>query len=197
MITRLAERTLQSFVGRLGARYPTSGAQTWRKISKILLDQYGGDPRNITVAETSIEELITQTGAFPYLRGEKLFNFYPRAMGENGMLKISNFAELDIPVDVQVARFTFYTGTLRILTEAFQGCVHSDPLRSLIQRVWRKAAKQVNTYPWKLDEPIWTIGSGLCSRRRCGLCPVNDLCSKIRGFQFKDGDLIWKSPAIL
>lgn len=99
-------------------------------------------------------------------------------MGENGLFKISNFNELDIPVDIQVARFTMYTGILKLRSESFRGCVHEELLRGIIEEAWREAARTLDTFPWKLDEPIWTIGSKLCSKRKCTLCPVEHLCDK-------------------
>ena len=99
-----------------------------------------------------------------------------RRMGEKGLLKISDFYELDIPVDIQVARFTVNTGVLRLVSESFEGCVHKNPLRGMIEEVWRKAAKKIDTHPWKLDEPMWTVGSKLCAKRVCRRCPVEQLC---------------------
>jgi len=184
--------TLQRFVREVGARFPSAGADTWRRISKILLEKYNGDPRNITRQPLTIEEIKGRLDEFPYLRGNKLSNFYIRAMGENELLKVRNFDELDIPVDKQVARLTIYTGVLELLSERFEGCVHEDPLRSLIEKAWRNAAKAENTHPWKLDEPIWTIGSKLCTRRKCNICPVEEHCNKTRGIRFRNGIIIWE-----
>lgn len=157
-----------------------------------MLDKYGGDPRNITKEPIIIKKLKQKLEEFPYLRGNKLSNFYIRAMGENGLFKISNFNELDIPVDKQVARFTIYTGVLRLLSERFEGCVHEYPLRGLIEEAWRVAAKSNDTYPWKLDEPIWTIGSKLCSKRKCSTCPVEGYCDKTKGTRFRNAIVIWQ-----
>ena len=191
-INRLSDQTLRSFIKGIGARFPSNGVSIWRKISKILLEQYNGDPRNITPTPLSIEEIKNRLDEFPSLRGPKLSNFYIRAMGENNLFKITNFDELDIPVDKQVARFTVYTGVLKLLSERFEGCVHENPLRSLIEEAWRTAAEKNNTYPWKLDEPIWTIGSKLCSKRSCRKCPVEELCDKTNGIRFKDNIIIWE-----
>jgi hypothetical protein len=54
------------------------------------------------------------------------------------------------------------------------------------------AAKTLGTAPWKLDEPIWTVGSKLCSGRKCGECPVEDSCDKTKGIAFKENTVIWK-----
>jgi len=94
------------FLGGLGARYPKAGAQIWKRISKILIKKYGGDLRNITLEAKTIQKLWSELRQFSHLRGNKLSNFYLRAMGEKGLLKISDFSVLDIPVDIQVARFT-------------------------------------------------------------------------------------------
>jgi hypothetical protein len=75
-------------------------------------------------------------------------------MRENGLLKITDFSELDIPVDIQVAQLTTCTDVLRLLSEGYEGCVHKNPLRGMIEEIWWDAANMIITYRWKLDEPI-------------------------------------------
>ena len=192
VILKFSPRTVETFVKKLGARFYSNAAKTWIKISKLLADEYDGDPRNITEEPLEIEEIKRRLQDFPYLRGNKLSNFYIRAMGETGLFRVRNLNELDIPVDKQVARFTIYTGVLKLLSEQFVGCAQDEPLRSLIEEAWRNAAKKLDTAPWKLDEPIWTTGSKLCSGRKCGRCPVKSLCDKTKGITFKENTVIWK-----
>lgn len=191
-ILKVSPRTFENFVKKLGARYHINAAKTWIKISSILSDKYAEDPRNLTKEPLAIAEVKQKLKDFPYLRGSKLTNFYIRAMGETGLLKVKDFEDLDIPVDKQVARFTIYSGVLKLLTEQFVGCAQEQPLRGLIEEAWRNAAKTLGTAPWKLDEPIWTVGSKLCSERKCGQCPVEDLCDKTKGITFKENTVIWK-----
>jgi N-glycosylase/DNA lyase len=139
-----------------------------------------------------IAEVKKRLKDFPYLRGNKLSNFYIRVMGETGLFKLKNLNELDIPVDKQVARFTMYSGVLKLLSEQFVGCAQDEPLRGLIEEAWRNAAKKLGIAPWKLDEPIWTTGSKLCSGRKCEQCPVEDLCDKTKGITFKENTVIWR-----
>jgi len=190
-ILKISPRTVEAIVKSLGARFFSNAAKTWIKISKLLLDKYGGDPRSITREPSEIDEIKRRLQDFPYLRGNKLSNFYIRVMGETGLFKVKNLDELDIPVDKQVARFTMYTGVLGLLSEQFVGCAQENPLRDLIEEAWRNAAKEIGTPPWKLDEPIWTIGSKLCSGRSCGKCPVEELCDKTKGITFKENTVIW------
>ncbi|UCE16105.1 MAG: N-glycosylase/DNA lyase [Candidatus Bathyarchaeota archaeon] len=191
-ILKFSPRTVETLVKNLGARFYSNAAKTWIKISKLLIDKYESDPRNITQQPSTLEEIKEKIKEFPYLRGPKLTNFYIRAMGETGLFKVKNLKKLDIPVDKQVARFSMYTGVIRLLSEQFVGCVHEEPLRSLIEEAWRNAAKKLGTPPWKLDEPIWTVGSKLCSGRKCGKCPVKELCDKTRGITFKENTVIWR-----
>jgi endonuclease III len=191
-ILKVSPRAVESFVKKLGARYYSNAAKTWIKTSEVLAEKYGGDPRNLTREPSQIADIKKLLKDFPYLRGNKLANFYIRAMGETGLFKVKDLNELDIPVDKQVARFMMYTGVLKLLSEQFVGCAQDQPLRGLIEEAWRNAAKSLGTAPWKLDEPIWTVGSKLCSGRQCTKCPVEDLCDKTKGVTFKENTVAWK-----
>jgi len=176
-IVSLDRNYLTSVTRSLGARYPANGADGWKRISEILLRQYGGDPRHITNVPLSLSELRRRLQAFPYLRGKKLINFYMRAMGEDGLFRITDFDELSVAVDIQVARVTFYTGVLRV-NGSYSGCIHHEPIRPLIEEVWSRAAKKISVPAWYLDEPLWSVGSKLCSKNNCTRCPVEGLCAK-------------------
>jgi len=191
-ILKVSPRTVEVFVKKLGARFYSNATKIWIKISQVLIDKYAGDPRNITTQPLEIAEVKKYLKDFPSLKGNKLSNFYIRAMAEKRLFKVKNLNELDIPVDKQVARFTIYTGVLKLLSEQFVGCAQENPLRPLIEEAWRHAAKTLGTAPWKLDEPMWTIGSKLCSERKCQKCPVEDLCDKTKGVTFKENTVIWK-----
>jgi len=56
-VLAVSERTLQVFLKRIGARFGSYAAKTWKKISKVLLEKYGGDPRNITAQPLTINEI--------------------------------------------------------------------------------------------------------------------------------------------
>ena len=192
-ILAVSDRTLQVFLRRLGARFGSYAAKTWKKISAVLMEKYGGDPRNITAQPSTIKEIKEKLVDFPYLRGSKLANFYIRVMGETELFKVKDLNELDVPLDKQIARFTVYTGVLKLKSGKFQGCASDDPLRSLIQEAWRNAAKTLGTAPWKLDEPMWNIGSKLCTYRKCKQCPVENLCNKTKGITFKENMVMWEA----
>lgn len=183
---------LSSLLRSLGARYPNNGVHTWKTISDILLKLYDGDPRNITREPLTVKQAKSLIQAFPQLKGRKLSNLYLRVMGEKGLLKIVNLKELDIPVDIQVARFTIFSGCLQLKNGTLSGCIHEPPIQPCIEEVWRNAAKGLDIAPWEIDEPIWTIGSKLCSTRYCNLCPVQHLCARNFDASIKANRLFWK-----
>ena len=86
-----------NIVKGLGARFYSNAAKTWIKISRLLVDKYGSDPRNITREPLEIAEVKKRLKEFPYLRGNKLSNFYIRAMGETGLFKVKNLNDLGSP----------------------------------------------------------------------------------------------------
>jgi len=176
--------TLKRILRQLGARYPASG-KAWKKISTILQEKYEGDPRNITPESTSLEELRKRIREFPHLRGSKLINFYIRAVGEKGFFKISDFDKLSVAVDIQVAKFTLYTGVLKIANGSYRGCVHDEPLKPMIEEVWSEVAQRLGKPPWYLDEPVWTVGSKLCSKKDHARCPVKELCEQRPDVKFQ------------
>lgn len=168
---------LRDFVRSLGARFPNNGADAWKTISKILLSRYDGDPRNLTKTPISSRELTRRLDKFPYIRGKKIGTLFQRVMGDLELLKIADLDRVDVAVDLQVSRFTFYTGALKPVG-AVSGSVQQPPIRPAIERIWRDAARTIGTAPWKLDQPIWVIASNQCTRQMCGPCPVRGLCER-------------------
>ena len=106
-------------------------------------------------------------------------------MGESRLFKINDFDKLSVAVDIQVARVIFYTGALKILG-SYYGCIHHEPIRPMVEDVWNQVAKNLDVPAWYLDEPLWSIGSKLCSKKKCGRCPVKELCQNNFNVKFKE-----------
>ena len=168
---------LRAFVQSIGARFPKNGAKAWKTISRILIDKYDGDPRNLTRNPITTKELERRLDQFPYIRGKKIGALFQRVMGDLGLLQISDLDKVDVAVDLQVSRFTFYTGVLKPIGNV-SGSVQQPPIRPAIEGVWRQAANNIGIAPWKLDEPIWVIASNQCTGMICGPCPVRGLCER-------------------
>jgi len=177
-ILEIDEKELAVFLKNLGARYYNKAGKSWKKISEILLRNYNGDPRNITIQPLTIKEIKEKhLEKFPYLKGDKLSNFYLRVMGEKKLLKIIDFDKLDVAVDIQVARFTIYTGVLKPRVPVTEVLLNSR-LKELVREAWRKGAMAIGVAPWMLDEVIWYVAKNLCSEKKCNECPIASYCDK-------------------
>lgn len=99
---------------------------------------------------------------------------------------------LDIPVDVQVARFTFRTGCLKLRQTLYTTCIHEPSIQPAIEDVWREVAKSLDIALWQLDEPISAIGSKLCTAKNCTQCRVKDLCDKNFGIKIEGNRIHWE-----
>jgi hypothetical protein len=84
---------------------------------------------------------------------KKTGTLFQRVMGDLGLLKIADLDRVDVAVDLQISRFTFYTGVLKPIGTV-SGSVQEPHIRSAIEKVWRDAARNIETAPWKLDQPI-------------------------------------------
>ena len=191
MIMGTPDERLRNFVRRLGARFPNNGANAWKTISRILLNRYDGDPRNLTKTPITTKDLERRLDKFPYIRGKKIGTLFRRVMGDLGLLQISDLDRVDVAVDLQVSRFTFYTGALRPIGK-LSGSVQQPPIRPAIEEIWRQAASNIGTAPWKLDQPIWVIASNQCTRRMCGPCPVKGLCERHFDIDVQGNQIICK-----
>ncbi len=183
---------LTRFVEDLGSKHSGNGAWIWKKISEILLREYQGTPLNLTEEPVTVNALRQKIGKFPHLRQRKISNFYIRLMFEKGFFKIVDPENIPVVPDIQVARISFYTGILKIIKKdganQHVGSVGSDPIRSHIEHVWTEAAKPLGIPAAYLDEALWTIGSMLCSSKRCPGCPIDALCDKNTSITFSEED---------
>ena len=136
----------------------------------------------------SLAEVKKRVSELPYLRGKNLVNFYLRSMGENGLLKIEDFGDLSVAVDIQVARITFYTGVVEAAGN-FSGCIHNEPIRPMIEDVWGQATRSLSIPSWYIDEPLWTIGSKLYSKKLCNQCPILRLCDRHFDVTFRGSNI--------
>lgn len=60
-----------------------------------------------------------------------------------------------------------------------------NPVRPMIEDVWDQATEKINVLAWYLDEPLWSVGSELCSKKKCGRCPIEEVCQKNFHVRFK------------
>ncbi len=162
----------------LKPRYATNAAVGWVNNAKRLTADFEADARKVFAQG--------QNGADAYKAIRSFFGFGPKTGGMMyraatglGWASAEAASGVDMPVDTHDVRIAIQ---LRILTSR-DPIATSDFQRyaSLVRRELTEACQELGGEWFGIDRAMWLIGSRGCARRRCGLCPLVDECSKAEG----------------
>jgi len=186
ILTRSDEGLSKALV-KLGVSDVNTSLKRWRELSKILLENYSGDPRNLPkVPEPELRKAIREILG---TNEDRQIHRYLQLMTTNKLPKTKDLENLGIFVDRNVAIYTLYTGILRLDSEQFEGFLDRDPILSLTRKAWNESLAAIGVPPWELDDAIHIVSSKLCPKKKCLLCPVYEQCE--RGFNLEvDGNRI-------
>jgi len=161
--------------GYLGTRYPRETAKTWYLNSQRLRNMFSGDPRKLFCCCTDAQKLLKEITTFRGY-GPKTGGMFLRAIVGLGFVKLRGLENVLVPVDIHDSRISFFTGIVNIDNdEGSQNINYYSYVRD-IQRVLRDTCRDLSL-PWlDIDRALWLIGSRGCARKRCLLCPLQDLC---------------------
>lgn len=163
-----------------------SAAGHWVKNAKILVDQYGGDPRNIFNGVTSYEdcvERIKHTKKHKNIE-ESGFNGFQKKMTSmilyfymnEGLIPDVNFP---MPVDFHALRVVLATKMVTVEPRDFYTYNHvvEDSLREL----FKNYLKDRDVDPIDLTNCIWLLSSNLCNK-----CVGNHSSDSPKGINFRE-----------
>lgn len=169
----------------------------WVHNCQVLVDHCQGHVRNFfqvnnNNANKIIEKLIVKPRAKtvekPEFRG-----FGPKIAtltvqwANQYFIPLEDADLIGIPVDFQVSRILIQTGAIDISSpqNAFQ--ITHRTILPLIKYICQKE----DIKPKDVSEALWLVGSCCCNSRRCNLCPIEDLCTKIISRKDYDGSGIF------
>ena len=150
----------------------------WRMLSKILTENYSGDPRRLADKPPDLSKIQQKIEEILGTSEKRLVNRYLQLMTANKLLKLKDVKNLGILNDKNVTVFTFYTGVLKFEGEFFEGKLDDEPIRSLTRKVWYEAAQSKGIPIWEMEESIQILSSKLCPEKKCIICPVREKCDK-------------------
>jgi|GEM_PF-5331315 len=150
----------------------------WRKLSKILAENYSGDPRRLADKTPDLSKIQQKTEEILGTSEKRLVNRYLQLMTANKLLKLKEAKNLGILTDKNVTVFTFYTGVLKFEGKFFEGKLDDDPIRSLTRKVWYEAAQSKGIPIWEMEASLQILSSKLCPEKKCIICPVLEKCNK-------------------
>jgi hypothetical protein len=157
---------------RLGTRYPGETAKGWYANSSRLLETYGGDPRVLFGGHADANELLASIRSFRGY-GPKTGGMLLRALVGLGFARVANLEDVLVPVDIHDSRIAFWTEIASSDRPVQDYYAHV----ARIQRFLRDTCKRLNIGWLDVDRALWIIGSRGCVKRRCTICPLNELCS--------------------
>lgn len=167
------------------SKKPDQDARTWQTICTTLALHFDGRVEAL-LQHGNYDALrllkVISNGGFPFLKGPKIGPLWVRMLHDNCGVKLSRIAEVPLPVDVHTAQASLQTGAVH--TNGYRGPM--GPVRESVQRAWREALSGQDTYPLRLDEPLWLLSKYGCRKTRtwpCEClsdCPVAQYCQQSR-----------------
>ena len=159
----------------LGTRYPKETAKSWYLNSMRLQELFAGDPRNLFCGYTDAQRLYKEITAFRGY-GPKTGGMLVRAIVGLGFVKVSGLENVLVPVDIHDSRISFFTGIVSINGSNQDAEPDYYSYVRDIQRILLNACNASGLSWADVDRALWLVGSKGCVRRRCSLCPLQNLC---------------------
>jgi len=176
-------------------RMKTKMAVRWLHNS-IMLQKYGCDarrvPEGVITAELHNHIKADEHNCYSWqgLGGDKLFSLWVRVETDYGFWQIEDLDEIDIPVDIHIAKVPFRTGALSLVEPRFAR-ISIDKVKPLIRFFFRMG----KGIPLGYDESVWNLSKRICAQCGKGWCPLFNICQKrvIKGSGGCYGTLLLKS----
>lgn len=159
---------------RLGTRYPKETAKRWYLNSERLIEKFNADPRDLFKSTPDARKLIKEIKSFRGY-GPKLGGMLLRAIIGLGFAYVTGIEDVLVPVDIHDSRISFFTGALKLDNDNAEIDYYAYVTK--VQKVLLDTCNSLGIKWLDVDRALWLIGSRGCVNKRCGLCPLNDLCA--------------------
>jgi hypothetical protein len=165
----------------LGISDTSTSVKRWKTISKILLEDYSGDPRRI--ADKTRDPIVVRKriGEILGTKDNGRIRRYQQLMTTSRLLKVTKPKSHGVFADEYIAVFTLCTGVLRFEGKLFEGSLDADPILSLTRKAWNEVAMGIPAR--ELEDAISLVSRSLCPERRCIICPIYQKCEKRFGLE--------------
>lgn len=162
---------LRSF---LNMRYPNQCAKNWFCLSDILHTQYHDNPKELFANKSSYYEFYDAVCKLKGF-GQKTGGFLLRILIENDLLTpIDGIAE--IPIDRHDIDLSIWLGVISNIT--VDEIKKSKKAIKQLSNIWVMVSNKNSISPSLTDRYLWIIGSQLCSKNKCDICPLHVECRR-------------------
>jgi len=160
---------------------PIRDFNIWKTITESINSLMNGSLSNFIINDCQSDAILIFYNIkyryrkfFPNLSGDKILPLWIRILKDFCGLNLKNLDKILIPVDIHIARTTFYTGCL---TSDHNVTLSIDNIKYEIDKVWEEAVSLKNdTIKLDMDEPLWILGRYGCTKLSNSHCPKYDDC---------------------
>lgn len=134
----------------------------------------GSLPGNLFSSTDDAAVLLKRIKAFRGY-GPKIGGMLLRALVGLGFAKVHNLERVLLPVDIHDTRISFMTGMLQHnddYAEKFDYYAYVPHVQQLLL----DTCNGLNIDWLDTDKALWLIGSKGCVNKRCGECPLSEIC---------------------
>ncbi len=135
------------------ALLPNKHTDTWIKISKTILDNWGSFEKLVDSTDNDflkLRQLVQHDykKKFPYLSGPKIFNYWSFILSTYGKVKLKNKDQIDIAPDTHITQCSIKLG---VITEKEAEKLSKEE----ISKRWRDLLKESGIDPIDMHPPFW------------------------------------------
>ena len=135
------------------ALQPNKHTETWQKIAKTILENFGSFENLLKTADYDflrLREIMQERfkKSFPYISGPKIFNYWSFIIQEYGKMKLRNSEFIEIAPDTHVTKCSVVLG---VITE--DEAEHFT--KEKISERWREILKDTGINPIDMHPPLW------------------------------------------
>lgn len=155
-VTRLHPRVVRAFLCRHRvALQQERQSAAWIKIARTVVDEYDGDVRNLFVSCNRDVDVLrgrvqkSRARDFPYLRGNKIFNYWLFVLNQYTDVQLRNKSSLTIAPDTHVMKASVRLGVIaeNVLTTA--------SAQHTVATAWRNILFGTGIDPIDIHTPLW------------------------------------------
>lgn len=145
-------------------RFPTTMALRVKKACQKVIDNFGGDAKNVWEGNLTSREVHNNFESFLGI-GQKKASMATNILVRDFNLKVKDYSGIDVSFDIHIRRVFLRSGLVK-----------NDDFDEVLE-VARKLNKD---YPGIIDLPAWYIGKHYCksSNPNCFKCPIKNTCPK-------------------
>lgn len=161
MVNNLSTKELRDILIKFKiALQPIKHVEIWQRISNSICDLYDGDIKNLFILSNgkvgAIKEQIQikHKKKFPYLSGNKIFNYWLYVMEGYTDIKLTDRQLINVAPDTHVLQASIRLGVIDPKES------NNPKLREMVSNAWFEILNGTGIFPIDIHTPLWLWSRG-------------------------------------